>query len=366
MADPASIERIRILVVRTDRVGDVILSTPVIQALSEAYPNSRIALMVREGVAPLVAGLPGVESVLIYDPLGKHRGASGFWRLVRELRKSGFRISVSLQSDRRVAAALFFARIKTRVGPLSKPHSYLFYNRGLRQRRSHVEMHETDYCLQLLRRLGIRVRTRSVPTQVAISAAARADARAWLASAFAAGDMAGGSRLIVIHPGMGGSALNWPESHYLDLARALLRDGHRIVVTAGPTEGRLHDKFRESLLPEFEGRIAFYGGAGVGPIDRLAGVLAESALVVAPSTGPLHLAVALGRPVVTFYPPIRVQSAIRWGPYHPDGQASQVFVPEVYCGEDFECRGSKCNYFPCMRTIAVKEVHTKATRALDA
>ena len=69
-----------------------------------------------------------------------------------------------LQSQWRIALALFLASFRYRVGPLSKPHSFLFYNRGVRQRRSHVEMHEADYNLQLLRRLGIRVGTRNVPT----------------------------------------------------------------------------------------------------------------------------------------------------------------------------------------------------------
>jgi heptosyltransferase-3 len=77
--------------------------------------------------------------------------------------------------------------------------------------------------------------------------------------------------------------------------------------------------------------------------------------VVAPSTGPLHIAVALKKPVVTFYPPIRVQSAIRWGPYINDDSQASLLIPEVYCGEDFKCRGNLCNYFPCMKTITVAQ-----------
>ena len=94
-------------------------------------------------------------------------------------------------------------------------------------------------------------------------------------------------------------------------------------------------------------------------------------LVVAPSTGPLHLAVAMGRDVVTFYPPIRVQSAKRWGPY--DGpvmdssrvQRAAIFTPEVYCGQEFRCLGERCASYPCMKTISVERVALEARKILE-
>jgi heptosyltransferase-3 len=92
---------------------------------------------------------------------------------------------------------------------------------------------------------------------------------------------------------------------------------------------------------------------------------AETSLVVAPSTGPLHLAVAAGKPVVTFYPPIKVQSALRWGPYVADESRASVLVPEVYCGEDFTCRGSLCNYYPCMKSLTVAQALEQANFQLS-
>ena len=88
-------------------------------------------------------------------------------------------------------------------------------------------------------------------------------------------------------------------------------------------------------------------------------------MVVAPSTGPLHLAVAVGASVVTFYPPIRVQSAVRWGPYIPDESRASILVPEVYCGEDFRCRGSLCHYYPCMKSLTVAQALEQANIQLS-
>jgi ADP-heptose:LPS heptosyltransferase len=353
---------LRILVSRPDRLGDVILSTPVLEVIKRHYPKATVTLLVRADPARLVGGLTSVDETLIFDPEGRHAGFKGFFRLVSEIRERGFRIAVSLQSHWKIAAAILLARVRYRVGPLSKPHSYLCYNRGVRQRRSHVEMHEADYNLQLLRRLGIRVGTRNVPTAVHVSDAEGAAARSWLEGR----GWPPGETFVVVHPGMGGSALNWPENHYVELIRALARDGRRVLVTFGPTEQPLLKRVSEAVGSAGGDRVIYYGGADAAGIERLGALLSLSALVIAPSTGPLHVAVALGKPVVAFYPPVRVQSAIRWGPYLRDASRAAVLVPEVYCGEDFACRGSLCNYFPCMKSLSVSQALARAGQLLES
>jgi heptosyltransferase III len=350
---------LKILVVRSDRLGDVILSTPVFEVLKRHYPRSHLTVMVRESVSPLLEGLKSVDAVMHYEPEGRHRGISGFFKLMTELREQEFRIAVVLQSQFRIAAALFGAGVRYRVGPLSKVHSFLFYNRGVRQRRSQVEMHEADYNLQLLRRLGIRVGTRNIPTRIALRAEARDWARQWLES----NGWQESQSLIIVHPGMGGSALNWPESHYIEFIRALSMAGCSVLVTGGAEEVLLLERVQQGL-GDSSGKTIFYGGGDAGAVDRLAGLMSWANLVVAPSTGPLHIAVALEKPVISFYPPIRVQSAIRWGPYAPDGKNTSVLVPEVYCGQDFDCRGSLCNYYPCMKSLTVTQALEEAHRQL--
>jgi lipopolysaccharide heptosyltransferase II len=352
---------LRVLVLRPDRLGDVILSTPVFEVIKHHYPNAHQTIFVKDHVAPVLKGLKSVDELITFDPEGRHAGVKGFFRLCKEFRKGNYRIAIILQSHWKVAAALFLARVRYRVGPLSKIHSFLFYNRGLRQRRSHVEMHETDYNLQLLRRLGIRVGSRTVPPRVHISQDARHAAQKWL-------DENGRDRekrLILVHPGMGGSALNWPETHYYELIRTLIHDGCQVLITGGPTEGELLARI-ENAIGVFRQGAIFYRSSRTSSIDFLGALCAQAELVVAPSTGPLHLAVAVGKPVITFYPPIRVQSALRWGPYLPDESRASVLVPEVYCGQDFECLGHLCNYFPCMKSLTVKQTLTQVHRHLES
>jgi heptosyltransferase-3 len=345
---------LRILVVRADRMGDVILSTPVFEVIKRHYPNSKLTVLAQASVAPLLEGLPSVDEVMIYDPAGVHAGFRGLLRLFRDVRVKRFRIAVVLQTTWKIAAAVFFGKVRYRIGPLSKPYSFLLFNRGVRQRRSQVEMHEVDYNLQLLRKLGIRVGARNIPTAVHVSDENREAAKKFLIER----GWKEGESLIVIHPGMGGSALNWPETHYMDLVRVLLREGRKVLLSGGPTEVELLGRITASIGPLREKLIVYTAEPG-RELGFFAGLLSWASVMVAPSTGPLHLAVALQKPVVTFYPPIRVQSAIRWGPYLRDEKTTSILVPEVYCGEDFKCRGNLCNYFPCMKTITVAEALEK-------
>ncbi len=353
-------KRLRILVVRPDRLGDVILSTPVFEVIKQHYSKAQLTCMVKDSIAPILKGLSCVDHVMDFDPEGRHAGIKGFIRLYKEIRCRQFRIAVVLQSHWKIAAVLFLAGIRYRVGPLSKIHSFFFYNRGVRQRRSQVEMHESDYNLQLLRRLGIRVATRTISTQVAIPKSTQDKAKEWLI----AKGWTSKKTLVIVHPGMGGSALNWPESHYHELIRSLIESDKQVLVTGGLAETVLLGRVEEALGPLKE-RVIFFKNDQGNSIDFLGGLFQFADLVVAPSTGPLHLAVALKRPVVTFFPPIRVQSAIRWGPYLLDEAKASILVPENYCGQDFKCLGVLCNYFPCMKSLTVKETIKQVEKQLN-
>lgn len=343
----------RILVIRTDRMGDVILSTPVFGWLKRAFPETEIVAMVSPTVAPLLRDHPHLKEVWEYRPSTQHRSTSGFFALIRQIRQGRFDVALVLHSDRRVAAAVFAAGIRTRVGPLSKPHSFLFFNRGVRQRRSRVDMHEADYNNQLLKRLGIRVHSRTEPTQISVSEGAVKFAKDWLKDQ----GFESGQKLVVIHPGMGGSALNWPESHYQELVAQVEEMKDTFVVVSG---SRLEEGMVAQCLQGSKKSHPFVGQS----LENLAGLYNLAKVVVAPSTGPLHLAVALGKRVVTFFPPVRVQSAIRWGPYRNEEDSATIFVPDVYCGQDFKCIGNLCNYYPCMKSLSVQDAAKEVKRHL--
>jgi ADP-heptose:LPS heptosyltransferase len=183
-------------------------------------------------------------------------------------------------------------------------------------------------------------------------------------------------KTVAIHPGMAGSALNWPEGHYIHLGRRLVRR-YNVLVTGGPGEEALVERVfqgiarQQSFTPDSPTFSKYVGEKGLA--ETIA-ILEQCEGVVAPSTGPMHLAVALSRLVVTIFPPIKVQSAVRWGPYgvptgtnlgiEPKDRAS-VLVPDVNCGEEFRCALSACIYYPCMPRVSVDDVETQLLALLE-
>ena len=323
------------LVVRPDRLGDVILSTPVFSVLKRADPQGEVCAFVRQGVVPILKGLSSIDSFLVFDPEGEHRGWDGLLRLIKQLREKKLDRVIVLQSHPKIALALFLARIPIRVGPWSKIHSYLFYNRGMRQNRSRVTQHEADYNLELLQKIGLT--PERLPTSIKISKEVQDQANHWLKENGWSEKKSGEIR-VAVHPGMGGSALNWPFENYVSLIEKLLTEGKKVLVTLGPFEKNLAPAIRKLRTSK---ELLIFESDSIHGVDFLGGLYQQMDLVVAPSTGPLHLAVALERPVLSFYPNLRVQSQKRWGPYPPEelknlGRAV-VLEPETDCRKDDQC-----------------------------
>ncbi len=344
----------RILVVRPDRIGDVVLSTPVFDALKANIPDCKITTLVRESVAPALRSHPSVENVLIYDPKGRHAGWNGIQTLSADLRIGCFGTALILQSQWKVDLAVMLAGIPQRVGPRSKLHSHVLYNKPIRQNRSKSDRSEADYNLELAATLwgGPAPGRGDFPSTLVADLSDREQARDWLVKQGVKPDQ----KVVVVHPGMGGSALNWPEKNYINLVRHLLDSQAAVVLSFGPDDAAI----RGVMEAEFGGRrldpIIF--GREPEPLGRFLGLLSHATVVVAPSTGPVHLAAALGRPVVSFYPPIQVQSVTRWGPFVKKATQAKVFSPEVDCGQVYRCIGAKCPHFFCMDRLTVD-------RALD-
>ena len=106
----------RILIVRTDRIGDVLLSTPVIKALRDAWPYAYIAMIVSPYAKEIVEGNPYLDEVIIYNKDGKHRSALRTIKFALNLKKKKFDLAVILHPTNRVHLVSFLAGIKRRIG----------------------------------------------------------------------------------------------------------------------------------------------------------------------------------------------------------------------------------------------------------
>lgn len=296
----------RLLIVRNDRLGDVILTVPAVVALRGAYPDAWVGLMVHPSVAPLAARVAGVDEV-VPDP-GDLAGA--------ERRIAAFRpdLVVCVSRGARIPWAARKAGVPYRIGSGYRLYSGLF-DRRVEERRRGAGLHEVELSLSFAHRAGAPQGEAAFPIRVPHDAVE--STRNWLALHGIDGPF------VVLHPGTGGSCPSWPVGHHIQMATLLEGQGRRVVFSIGPGEHHVaaalddeHPRIRR--LPRFEGGLL-----------ALAALTSVATVVVASSTGPVHLAAALGTPTLAFHAPWATCGAARWGPYAANGWALVASSPEA-------------------------------------
>lgn len=316
--------RKKILVVRSDRMGDVMMSLPTLALLRQNLPMVDIDFSYNESLSPLL--LPFLEQQNI-----KSTHVKPNWN-----EYSGVLFLFAPDS---LLWSAFRHRVNLRVGLYSRLVSFVCLSRGLRQKRSLAEKNEGQYNLLLgeyFLKLWLGVDEVAFPEPLCLpgteSSARAADVA--LEGKGLKGDF------ILIHPGMGGSALNLNDKQWVELIRKY-KSQFSVGLSIGPVEEdqRLKRAIRSEIpdLPVLEGLS----------LDVLRELFRRASLVIAPSTGPLHLAHYVGTRTLGIYPPVRSQSPDRWSPFGGAGD-SEVFAPEVSCPAKAQCLGSSCPVYNCM------------------
>lgn len=327
----ASIPVRRILLVRTDRIGDVVLSLPMLPLLKERYPDASISVLVRAYTKELVEGHSCVDEVLLWDE------SLGIREYVTLLKKRSFDLLILPYPRFNLALIAFLAGIPLRVGTGYRWYSFLL-NKRIYEHRKDAKRHEAEYNLNLLSTLGIPMPARpqfefTVPEddQQRIDQQLRAD---------------GVASFAVLHAGSGGSARDWSVERFAQLGNALQQEkGFRVVLTGGPGEKALNERLAALMTvppADYTGRFS---------LKELAALYKRASVFVANSTGPLHIAAMVGTPVVAFYPPILQCSPSRWGPY-----TDRKKVLTADNGSCDRCKGGPCTSNVCMDQITVPQV----------
>jgi len=286
------------VVARDDRLGDVVLSLPAVDALRRTYPEARLALMLRRSLHPLGRMIRGVDDLL--EAPGTLRLSK---RLLREY-ETDLLVCISRGGVLPWAGAL--AGVRYRVGTGYRLHSALFSHR-VDERRRAGERHELEYALSFAHRIGASAAPERFPIQVPDES--RVAAETWL--------LERGIRdpFVLFHPGTGGSCPAWPIESFLRLASQIVTGGRSVVVSIGPAD----DSVRRTM-DRSSAEIRDLPRTDAG-IQELAALIRRALAVVSNSTGPLHLAAALGVPALGFYAPWATCGVARWGPYSANGWA---------------------------------------------
>jgi ADP-heptose:LPS heptosyltransferase len=305
----------RVLIVRLDHLGDVLLTTPLIRAAAKA--GNEVHILIREQCAPLFAGNPAITTHIL------ERVAPGFprgwWRLGGWMRRRKFEIILlpyAKPPQLLLASALSGAR--RRIAMWGGIPGRLTLHQCLRSGMRKGARHFSEIPLDCAAAAGFP--TDGLKPDFFLTAVEIDQAHAGLAARFP------GLKIVGIHPGTAGNTCNLPPAVFGQLAALLLDDpGLAIVGTGLPSERALFDAWPESVL----NHPRFFNACGQWDLRQLAAHVANYTTMVVPSTGPLHIAAAFAIPTVSAfcrYPPV---SATVWGNLTPG--SAVVSPPAEFC-----------------------------------
>lgn len=330
----------RILIIRTDRIGDVVLSTPAITATRKAYPDAYIAVMVSSQAKDIVKGNPYINEVIVYDKKGVFHAL----RFANWLREKKFDLALILHSTNRVNLIAFLAKIPKRVGYARGKMDFLLTDK-LEYKKRLAEKHEAEYSLDVLRSMGIDAETSPLVVPVNKENEKHIDELG----------LKKDGKFVVIHPGASHISKIWPAEKFAKAADILIeRFGAQVILISGPQQVNIGDKVRSLMKNK---PIFLCGKTSIGD---LAALFKRSSLFISNDSGPVHIACAIGTPVISIFSRNeRGLSPKRWGPL---GTKTAVLHKDVGC---LECLAHNCKKgFLCLNSITVEELIEKVGQFL--
>jgi heptosyltransferase-2 len=294
---------VKILVRATNWIGDAILSLPALRALRSRFPAAHISILARPYVAELYQGQSIADALIPYDSRGKHAGLRGTEHLASELSTCKFDAAVLLQNAFDAAWLAWRAKIPERIGYARDARGFLLTKAVPVPKPGEIPAHEQFYYLELLRRAGW-VNNYSGPTCIALHIEPPALENAERALLLA-GARPGRLRIAIGAGASFGSAKCWPPSRFAEVAKRLQTDRDADVILFG-TAGEAD----VSAAISAEMRHPPIDLAGKTAIVDLPALLSQCHLFIGNDSGAMHIAAAVGLPVVAIF-----------GPTDPEGTA---------------------------------------------
>jgi heptosyltransferase II len=342
---------VKILIRATNWVGDAIMALPALRAVRARFPEARIAIVARPYVADIYRGQKICDELISYDPKGAHAGLNGRESLARELRTQKFDVALLLQNAFDAAWLAWRAAIPERVGYARDGRSVLLTKRIAVPKHSEIPPHEQFYYLELVRRAGW---ISSLPGEsfvtLDVSEEHRRQAEETLSSAGARQNVA---RIAIGAGASYGSAKCWPPDRFADFVnRFRLHTDADIILFGTAAE----QKVSEAIAGGIKGPSISLVGKTV--IADLPALLSQCQMFVGNDSGAMHVAAAVGLPVVAIF-----------GPTDPHGTAPitprcTVVQEKPYCSP---CFLRRCPIdHRCMTSVRPEAVEAAARRWLPS
>ena len=327
------------LVIQTAFPGDVVLSTPLIRRAAERL-GAPVDVIVVPVAANVLQNNPYVRDVIVFDKKGADGGIAGFWRLVQKLRPRKYHTAYIAQSSPRSALLAVFARIPRRIG-FRNARGAMFYTHAVSTRG---EVHQLERLLTLADGAPDRREPEIFP--------AKADRDAVDALLAEAGI---GGEFVALAPGSQWATKRWP--YFPELARALSAD-LRIAIVGGPADRADARAIRQAI-----GATPVADGVGQLTMLQSGELIRRARLLISNDSAPVHLAGAVGTPVIEIYGPTVPQFGFAARP-----ELSRIVEPDPMACRPCDPHGPvicPLGHHKCMRDTPVANVLAEVRTVLQ-
>lgn len=314
-----------IILCRTDNIGDVILSLPVAGYLKTNFPEIKISFLGKSYTRPIIEACRFIDDFIDREE-------------VLVSKKLTADAILFLYLDKAIAQLAFSNNIRIRVGTANRWFHWFYVNKKIFFSRKKSDLHEAQLNFKLLEGIGMFHN----PTLDEIS-----NLYGLAAKKIEFSELKDTSRKhIILHPKSKGSAREWPMANYEALAHLLVSSGSEVWVTGTLPEGNLIKHQAPNLFDSPQ----IHDMTGVLTLDQLISFISLANGLVACSTGPLHVAAALGKIAVGLYPPRKPIHPGRWAAI---GSQVEILVIDKNC---VGCEPLGCS---CIEAISVNKVFEK-------
>ncbi len=331
----------RILIIRTDRLGDVILSTAAVRNLRLSYPDAYIAFLCRPYTKDAVIGNPDLNEVIVYDKYGKQKSLGATIKFAWGLRRKKFDLAVVLHPTNRAHLIAFLAKIPKRVG-WDRNLSWLL-TKKIKHLKQEGKKHELEYSLDILKAIGLEVSSKDTYFPIPNEAVKRVE------ELLKQNGVSRNDQLIVIGPSASCPSKRWPRDNFLKLIKLLKeKASSKFVAITSEAERQIAEEMvKDNQVIDFRGKLN---------ISELGALFKRSALFISNDSGPVHIAASIGTPVISIFgrsdPGLSPQ---RWRPL---GKNSTYIHKDVDCPV---CLAHNCRKgFLCLEAVTPEEVAEKA------
>jgi heptosyltransferase II len=339
---------VRVLIVQTAFLGDVVLTLPLIATLQQHFPGVQVEVLTVPAHAAVLQQQPGIHRVIAYDKRGKQRGMRGFLAVMRQIQARRYDVVLAPHRSLRTALLVAWSRASRRIGFARWWTRWAYTTTVPRP----VKGHEVERNVHLLRALGVYTVSPAARLRLRVTPAARQTAAAY----FTRGGIAAQDVVVGLIPGSQWGTKRWPAERFAALIDHLAsRQALQCALIGGPQDRSIAEAIRARCT------VPVLDLIGQTTLQELPACLERCAVVVSNDTGPMHIAAAVGRPIVALFGPTTAEMG-----FAPYGVPWEDVSVTLACRPCHAHGPQRCplSHWRCMMELSVERVAASVQRLL--